>query len=441
MNGTSESNIEPSLDLIGGPYAVIESDPGVFSSLARGLGVKRIELVELYDIEPWAVDHLDPYGLIFCFTWHKDVHRPTDFDDPAAERVWFANQLSDDACATHALLNVLFNCPDLDLGEELREFRQETQDFSAVMRGLAITNSPLFRRTHNSLARPADIRASLNSIATNVMESKKKGSLKPSAKGKPGRPPKSSKTTKSEKVKKQDNADENDTPTYHFVGYVPAFGKVWELDGMKSGPLEVGELPSESGRDGWMDVARPALRLKMAKYGGSGLEDSDIRFSLLAIVQDSLSRVADELEFLRKDKEKIESLLEQGDSLLQVDSVLLQHAQAIFKCDILDGYEHPSGFAGRRMQRDRDLMQMSQSDLVLAWKNVIQDGVRAKTALEDEITKCAQVQTEHLKRTFDYEPFFREFITELHTQGLLNPLLNLDENGRKVKQTKRQKSD
>jgi len=107
---------------------------GVFSSLTREFGVKGVELVELYDIEPWAVDHLDPYGLIFCFTWHKDNHRPTDFDDPAAERVWFANQLSYDACATHAILNVLFNCPDLDLGPELREFRQETQSFSPVVR-------------------------------------------------------------------------------------------------------------------------------------------------------------------------------------------------------------------------------------------------------------------------------------------------------------------
>lgn len=102
--------------------------------MTRGFGVKRAELVELYDIEPWAVDHLDPYGLIFCFTWRKDVHRPTDFDDPAADHVWFANQLSDDACATHAILNVLFNCPDIDLGDELTDFREQTQEFSSVVR-------------------------------------------------------------------------------------------------------------------------------------------------------------------------------------------------------------------------------------------------------------------------------------------------------------------
>jgi ubiquitin carboxyl-terminal hydrolase L5 len=47
-----------------------------------------------------------------------------------------------------------------------------------------------------------------------------------------------------------------------------------------------------------------------------------------------------------------------------------------------------------------------------------------------------------MKRTFDYEPFLKAFVTELHNQGLLNPILNLDDNGRKRKQSpsKKQKS-
>jgi ubiquitin carboxyl-terminal hydrolase L5 len=125
---------QPRHDLVGGPFAVIESDPGVFTSLTRRLGIHGLELVELYDIEPWAVDHLRPHGLIFCFMWRRDTHRPTDFNDPGADRVWFANQLSDDACATHAILNVLLNCPHIDVGDELRQFKKETADMSPVVR-------------------------------------------------------------------------------------------------------------------------------------------------------------------------------------------------------------------------------------------------------------------------------------------------------------------
>jgi ubiquitin carboxyl-terminal hydrolase L5 len=110
---------------------------GVFTSLTRRLGVRGLELLELYDIEPWAVDHLRPRGLVFCFMWRKDAHRPGDFSDPAAERVWFANQLSDDACASLAILNILLNCPDIEIGAELAAFRRETESMSPVVGFLA----------------------------------------------------------------------------------------------------------------------------------------------------------------------------------------------------------------------------------------------------------------------------------------------------------------
>jgi ubiquitin carboxyl-terminal hydrolase L5 len=186
------------------------------------------------------------------------------------------------------------------------------------MRGLAITNSPIIRPAHNSLARyvyvkydsfvwllryiyrPADIRASLNNlIITTFNAEKRKAMEKKTGEVKPP-PAKRAKTTpvvvKSRKGKgkeKDQNSDKDkEEETYHFIGYVPAYGKVWELDGLKSGPLEVGELSedssSTSSKDpnrGWMDVVRPALRMKMEKYGGSANDGSNIRFSLLAIVE------------------------------------------------------------------------------------------------------------------------------------------------------------
>ena len=131
-NGGSEH------DLIGGPFAVIESDPGVFTTLVRTLGVQGLQVVELYDIEPWASDHLHPiYGLVFCFLWKKDndvlpkkeSNGLEDEDDSA--KLWFANQLSDDACASMAILNVLLNVEEVDVGEKLKEFNDETERMSS----------------------------------------------------------------------------------------------------------------------------------------------------------------------------------------------------------------------------------------------------------------------------------------------------------------------
>jgi ubiquitin carboxyl-terminal hydrolase L5 len=126
------SSTSEELDLVGEPFAVIESDPGVFSTFIRSLGVIGLQVTELYDIEPWAISE-EPQGLIFCFLWHKDVHPAADFNDPDAERVWFANQLNDDACASLAILNVLLNNSDIDLGPRLREFRAETERMSSVV--------------------------------------------------------------------------------------------------------------------------------------------------------------------------------------------------------------------------------------------------------------------------------------------------------------------
>ena len=50
-----------------------------------------------------------------------------DEEDDSA-KLWFTNQLSDDACAT---LNVLLNVEEVDLGERLREFRDENERMSS----------------------------------------------------------------------------------------------------------------------------------------------------------------------------------------------------------------------------------------------------------------------------------------------------------------------
>ena len=145
-------------DLVGGPFAVIESDPGrcpnllrpfprshpsinigVFTTLIRKLGVLGLEVTELYSVEAFATDHLNPYGLIFCYLCETDDHTKPEFsadddlDDPDARSVWFANQLSDDACASQAILNVLLNCNEVDLGPHLREFATDTEKMSPVV--------------------------------------------------------------------------------------------------------------------------------------------------------------------------------------------------------------------------------------------------------------------------------------------------------------------
>ncbi|KAJ7025392.1 ubiquitin C-terminal hydrolase [Mycena alexandri] len=421
------------LDLIGEPFAVIESDPGVFTSLIRKLGIRGTELVELYDIEPWAVDHLNPRGLVFCFMWRKDAHRPGDFDDPAAERVWFANQLSDDACASLAILNIALNCPDIDIGEELAGFRRETESMSPVMKGLAISSSPLIRTAHRAFARPPDLRGALYSIATSTLDDAAKKKKNPPIVKKP--PPKPKAASSTVKVKKEEPDGEE---AYHFIGYVPAYGKVWELDGLKSGPLEVGELSEEN--TSWMDVVRPALRMKMQKYGGAE-GGTNIRFSLLALVDGFYEKASDNLEFLKRERVALQRRMKPGWEST-VDSNLLEQAQFAFDSPVgssAPGRTYARDFGSLRMTRDMEILEMPERALVPAWEQCVRDALRAKVAVEDEVTKATRAHTEHVKRTHDYEPFLKEFIVCLQNEGLLEPLLDVNGDAPKSNKAKRVK--
>jgi ubiquitin carboxyl-terminal hydrolase L5 len=117
------------------------------------------------------------YGVIFLFKYptnepaaqNPNPGQPLDgsFDYTAAENLFFAAQVIQNACGTQAILSVLLNktassapqptdqaSPEtIDVGPALTEFKEFTGAFPADIRGEALSNSELIRTVHNSFAK------------------------------------------------------------------------------------------------------------------------------------------------------------------------------------------------------------------------------------------------------------------------------------------------
>src|SRR5271155_3623495 len=69
------------------------------------------------------------HGLIFLYHWQPEPNEE-EVELSCPENLWFANQVIDNSCASLALLNIILNVPNLNVGEHLTQFKEFTKDFS-----------------------------------------------------------------------------------------------------------------------------------------------------------------------------------------------------------------------------------------------------------------------------------------------------------------------
>uniref|UniRef100_U5EXX5 Ubiquitin carboxyl-terminal hydrolase n=1 Tax=Corethrella appendiculata TaxID=1370023 RepID=U5EXX5_9DIPT len=223
-----------------GNWCLIESDPGVFTELIKEFGVDGAQVEELYDInDKEHFKNLEPiHGLIFLFKWVRE-EEPTGsiVQDNRLEKIFFAKQVINNACATQAILSILLNTKhsDITLGETLSDFKDFCLSFDAYNKGLAMSNASQIRTVHNSFARQT--------------------------------------------LYELDNKNANkDDDVFHFISYMPIDGRLYELDGLKEGPIDLGAVAPDQN---WIDVVRPIIEKRIQKYS-----EGEIHFNLMALVSD-----------------------------------------------------------------------------------------------------------------------------------------------------------
>jgi ubiquitin carboxyl-terminal hydrolase L5 len=204
------------------------------------------------------------YGLIFLFKYIPNSGYNPNILSNYDEDLYFAQQVIINACATQAILAILMNNEDkLDLGQDLMELKIFTRQMDSYMKGLSISNSEKIRCEHNKFARPEPF----------VFTGKKKVT--------------------------------EDDDVYHFVAYIHFKDKVYEIDGLREGPILI--VDNAKNND-WVDKVKPAIINRINLYASN-----EIKFNLLSVVPDRRVNLEQRLTEVKCRQEAINLFFNYGD--------------------------------------------------------------------------------------------------------------------------------
>ncbi|KAL3316660.1 Ubiquitin carboxyl-terminal hydrolase bap1, partial [Cichlidogyrus casuarinus] len=489
----------------------LESDPGLFTLLLEDFGVKGVQVEEVYDIQKPPTGII--YGFIFLFKWqekdkkksrrsirvnmsdseisNQPISNNSESDDPGALRsssslslvkgenpIFFAHQMVPNSCATHALLSVLLNHREIDIGTMLKEFLEATKNQSPRIRGLSIGFMPQLSHAHNRHASAIN-RGSFGDFNSRIQNEDPDFFARSAQKAVERALAVSSSEDSPSKNVVTDSliANSSEPDTFHFICFLPIHGHLFELDGLKPDPIDHGCLRSPHSLSDWSEQCFEIIQSRM--------NEKDSRFNLMAVVPDKCLSLNHKIEHLKKNHHVIMETLKRLKSIgpITVSTPLSSVMNEIRKEFTKSRERNPSGDSStssasksiskqelaqvgikqspdledptREAEEDSPSLISTEAQLSLKssgdsensydsdnlmslltpvntftiadlWK--LLDRIRAKTrsleaSLKEEVDRRTSYRIDDARRIHDYRPFIQEYLLALQRHGLLNGLI------------------
>ncbi|KAK9502599.1 hypothetical protein O3M35_011339 [Rhynocoris fuscipes] len=378
----------------------LESDPGLFTLLLEDFGVKGVQVEEIYDLQKSLEGPV--YGFIFLFRWieerrsrRKIIDQSEMFvtDDKIVNSIFFAQQMVPNSCATHALLSVLLNCANIQLGSTLSRLKNHTTGMDPENKGWAIGNSPELARAHNSHAMPQAKRRldKTSGVSTGRYTGE----------------------------------------AFHFVSYVPINSHLFELDGLKPYPIDHGPWGE---KEEWTDKL---YRVIADRLGG---KYNDIRFNLMAVVPDKRIALTHRLNTLRTNRQIVLDALQQLVKDRKHDETSHSTGNEDVPVSVNQDVKDYTSPIVIQTSTDRDNVivirvpiggieedrrTFSPKELVALLKNLESEVSSTEGWLRDENDKRRRYKVDDCRRTHNYDEFICTFLSMLAEQGKLAELVGV----------------
>ncbi|PBP16855.1 putative ubiquitin carboxyl-terminal hydrolase protein [Diplocarpon rosae] len=386
-------------------WVELESDPALFNYILRQYGAKNVKIQEVFGLDDEQLSYLPRpvYGLVFLFKY-RDGDAYEDFSaQECPEYIWFANQTTTNACATVALLNIIMNAPELDLGDNLNAFKESTKGLKPPYRGKNLDHDDFIRNIHNSFARKMDVLnadLALKHEYDKWVKSKKNSAKKP---------------VKKQATPKRSKQQSSDEQGFHYVAYVPVQGEVWRLDGLQRHPVNLG--PSN---DSWVSVARDNIQQRTLQY-----EDDGVEFCLLALCKSPMRIAAQKLASNILSIQAVEKSLTKvvPDWRVFVQSNLAVSLNELSDtCGLSQDLVHTATSATSDLAKI-EAVQGDPEKLMGFYQSLVKEQGRLRALYEEEVMVIGQEDAVAVQRKKDYTPLVYKAMKALAEAGVLKDII------------------